>query len=365
MTAKLVDYLQGETLGENSRTLVIFQDIKSIEMGIDFQVKFSDALTRSSVAVLIASHDALERMLKHIPTVEDNVLIEWLCALYLENKIQLKVIPIFIGEHAEVTGDSDDLGINFFEKFPDEALSRFEDGKPLSAEELSVLKGGKSLSAEELSVLRPPSFKEAVTLALKSGAVAKKTIVQLLPDIKADETVRQAVELLKKAEKWDDGDEIDPPSSAFGLTSLTVRTIVTAVTKLNGEFASYQSSESDLLFKTSSDVKKILAGLELVKSVAEGVIVGGNDCGQAVVAPPVGVASEVVAANYAEALKIITASHRALPGKFDELTTYLQEQGIVEGSDLGVQDADVMVVIRGYLNPTGLKLFNKAMGMPI
>ena len=338
-----MDHLQGLTIGNPPQALVIFLDIKSLEMGKDFQEAFVDALTRSSAAVLIASHDAIERMLTHDPAVEDNVMIEWLTSLYLLRKKRLYVMPIFIGQHAEVTGDS--LGGKFDELFPVETLSEL-----------------KAMPAATRS------FAAAVATASKSGTGAKCTIVQMLPDdITADATVRKAVELLKIAGRWEDGDEIDPPSSVFGLKSFSVRTIVTAITKLNGQFASYQSSVADLLFKTSDEIKKILAGLELETTpfVDNNAAVGNSNGGPTIVAPPVGIASEVVAADYAEALKIITTSHRALPGKFDELTAYLQEQGIVEGSDLEVQDADVMVVIRGYLNPTGLKLFNKAMGIPI
>ena len=237
------------TIGGNA--LIIFLDIMSLEMGKDFQVAFVDALTRSSAAVLIASHDALERMLTHDPAVPDNVLIEWLTALYLERKKRLYVMPIFVGQHAEVTGDSDSLGGKFFELFPVETVSVFK----------------------SMSKYTARSFAAAAAIASKSssGSGNKCTMVQMLPDdITADATVRKAVELLKSAGKWEDGDEIDPPSSFFGLASFSVRAIVTKITACNGQFASDRSSVSDLLFKTSDDIKKILAGKELGTSSVEG-----------------------------------------------------------------------------------------------
>ena len=173
MTAKLVDYLQGFcTIGGNA--LIIVLDIMSLEMGKDFQVAFVDALTRSSAAVLIASHDALERMLTHDPAVPDNVLIEWLTALYLERKKRLYVMPIFVGQHAEVTGDSDSLGGKFFELFPVETVSVFK----------------------SMSKYTARSFAAAAAIASKSssGSGNKCTMVQMLPDdITADATVRKAV----------------------------------------------------------------------------------------------------------------------------------------------------------------------------
>ena len=69
------------------------------------------------------------------------------------------------------------------------------------------------------------------------------------------------------------------------------------------------------------------------------------------------------AVDYAKAWSIITDSRRVVGDKFDELTAYLQEQGVVEGGDLEIQDTDVLATIGGYLNPTGHKLFVKAMGI--
>ena len=238
------------------------------------------------------------------------------------------------------------------------------------------------------------SFAAAVATALKSVSDVKCTMVEILPDIDADATVRTAVELLKKAGKWVDGDAVDSPAS-FGLNSFSVRSIVTAITRCNGQFASNHSSVSDLLFKTSNDIKKNLVDKERGTSFADGIAVGKNnrysagDGGSSnsnlsnadaaastaavvytpletsTVSSPTGVAVVHAAVDYAKAWSIITDSRRIVADKFDELAAYLQEQGIVEAEDLEVQDDDVIAMIRGFLNPTGQQLFARAMGKQI
>ena len=359
-TAKLVDHLQGLTIGNPPQALVIFLDIKSLEMGKDFQEAFVDALTRSSVAVLIASHDAIERMLTHDPAVEDNVMIEWLTSLYLLRKKRLYVMPIFIGQHAEVTGDS--LGGKFDELFPVETLSEL-----------------KAMPAATRS------FAAAVATASKSSSGAKCTIVQMLPDdITADATVRKAVELLKIAGKWEDGDEIDPPSSAFGLKSFSVRTIVTAITKLNGQLASYQSSVSDLLFKTSDEIKKILAGLELGTTpfVDNNAAVGNNDgksgggsstggsfsvinSTAAAAAPSSGNPSSPAISGLDRAWAVLHTDAFVKPGLLPELQQFLVEEEFDKADDLSTLLSDrykhLLEKMTTFLTKKGEREFKVAM----
>ena len=67
--------------------------------------------------------------------------------------------------------------------------------------------------------------------------------------------------------------------------------------------------------------------------------------------------------DYDMAWSVLTEPRRAAPGKSEDLIAFLDEQGIIRGDDLEIQDEDVLVTIRGYLNPTGQKLFVKAMGI--
>ena len=67
--------------------------------------------------------------------------------------------------------------------------------------------------------------------------------------------------------------------------------------------------------------------------------------------------------DYAKAWSIITEPRRVVEDKFDDLAAYLKKQGIIEGDDLELQDEDVLATIREYLNPTGQKLYVKAMGI--
>ena len=69
------------------------------------------------------------------------------------------------------------------------------------------------------------------------------------------------------------------------------------------------------------------------------------------------------AVDYDMAWSVLTEPRRAAPGKSEDLIAFLDEQGIIRGDDLEIQDEDVLVTIRGYLNPTGQKLFVKAMGI--
>ena len=121
LTAMLVDHLDWYTVGEaHPRPLVAFLDRRSLELGKDFQESFVEALTRSTVVVPIVSHAALDRMVKHDPNAEDNVLVEWLCALFLlRHRGQLhSLLPVFVGARGGVDSggalDRHGLGKNFF-----------------------------------------------------------------------------------------------------------------------------------------------------------------------------------------------------------------------------------------------------------
>ena len=294
---KLVDLLAQYTTGDNPpRAIVSFLDVDSLEDGLNLQEAFVCCLVRSRVMVVVVSWAAIARMMTHdsngkkttIFTIEDNVLIEWLCSLRLWHLKRIHVMPVFFGKRT----DANSVGGSFFEV----------------------------------------------------DAATGTSMLERLADVEAKPSLAKAVQLMTKAGVWTSGSPVEP--SAFGLTSLSVRAIVTAMTGQLGIPACDSKNPAELLRSCASKITGILA-----KS---------GSGGEPTVVVPV-----VVAVDYTKAWSIITDPRRAVSNKFDELTAYFQEQGIVEVGDLEVQDEDVIAMILGYLNPTGQKLFAKAMGLQI
>jgi hypothetical protein len=92
------------TLGTSLRVPVVFLDSERLEGGEDFREGFLLALIRSTMVAVILSNDALQKMLKHSPTLVDNLLLEWISTLACkELKIVEKVYPILIGKWDERT----------------------------------------------------------------------------------------------------------------------------------------------------------------------------------------------------------------------------------------------------------------------
>ena len=120
LTAQLADILAQFTTGDNPpRPILTFLDVYSLEMGLNFQSSFVDCLVRSRLMVAFVSWAALARMMTHdadgnettIFTMEDNVLIEWLCALRLLHLKRIHVMPLFLGNCT----DANSVGGSFFE----------------------------------------------------------------------------------------------------------------------------------------------------------------------------------------------------------------------------------------------------------
>ena len=120
LTAKLADTLTQFTIGDNPpRAITTFLDVHSLEMGLNFQEAFVGGLVRSLVMVALVSIQACERMMTHyadgkettIFTKEDNVLVEWLCAMRLLHLKRLLVVPVFLGNSTDVNS----VGGSFFE----------------------------------------------------------------------------------------------------------------------------------------------------------------------------------------------------------------------------------------------------------
>jgi hypothetical protein len=64
-----------------SRAIDVFLDDKRLEEGKPLKSSFFAALINSSVICPVLSFDALQRMINHDPTKEDNLLIEWISSL--------------------------------------------------------------------------------------------------------------------------------------------------------------------------------------------------------------------------------------------------------------------------------------------
>ena len=97
LVAKIFDYMTKYAVGGSQRQIRGFLDDKSLKVGINFQSSFATALMNSTIVVPILSSMALERMIKHDPTREDNVLIEWILAIECfasdQSRVE-RVIPI-------------------------------------------------------------------------------------------------------------------------------------------------------------------------------------------------------------------------------------------------------------------------------
>ena len=231
LTAKLADMLTQFTTGDNPpRPILTFLDIHSLEMGLNFQTAFVDCLVRSRLMVAFVSWAALARMMTldtttgketTIFTMEDNVLIEWLCALRLLHLKRIHVMPLFLGNCTDENG----VGGSFFER----------------------------------------------------DAVTGTTVLQQLPDKEAKPSIAKAVELMTKAGVWTSGNVVEP--SAFGLSSLSVRAIVTAMTGQLGIQACESKSPTELLQSCAAQITAILAkggGDTVGVSSTVGVSLGGG-----------------------------------------------------------------------------------------
>ena len=205
---KLADLLAQFTIGDNPpRAILTFLDVDALEDGLNFQEAFVGGLVRSRVMVVVVSWAALDRMINLDPTREDNVLVEWLCAMRLLHLKRIHVMPVFFGKRTDANG----VGGSFFEV----------------------------------------------------DAITKTTVLQRLPDVVAEATLTKAVELMTKAGVWTSGSPVEP--SAFGLSSLSVRAIVTAMTGQLGIQACDSKNPAELLRSCAVKITAILA-----KSTAAG-----------------------------------------------------------------------------------------------
>jgi GTPase SAR1 family protein len=80
-TGGLFDIFSNFTVGKDHRAPVIFLDHRRLENGRNYKTDFVKSLAHSSIIVPLLTFDALKRMFTHDANYEDNVLLEWVCAL--------------------------------------------------------------------------------------------------------------------------------------------------------------------------------------------------------------------------------------------------------------------------------------------
>ncbi|KAJ1430248.1 hypothetical protein B484DRAFT_395990, partial [Ochromonadaceae sp. CCMP2298] len=91
----LFDSFGNYVVGADSRAVQVFLDKKRLQGGRQFQSDFASALQNSLVVAPLLSADAMQRMLDHDPTREDNVVVEWLLALECYACPQSRVACVF------------------------------------------------------------------------------------------------------------------------------------------------------------------------------------------------------------------------------------------------------------------------------
>ena len=117
------------TLGSQHRACQVFYDKDRLKIGHQFQNTFGKALVNSIVLVPILCTTALQKMLPHDATREDNVLIEWILALECKqdptHSKMRGICPLMFGER-KVDGSVGDL-------FTEEIIDRLPEIIPIAS----------------------------------------------------------------------------------------------------------------------------------------------------------------------------------------------------------------------------------------
>ena len=301
LTAQLADMLAQFTTGDNPpRPILTFLDVYSLEMGLNFQSSFVGGLVRSRLMVAFVSWAALARMMTHdadgnettIFTMEDNVLIEWLCSLRLLQLKRIHVMPLFLGNCTDANG----VGGSFFEK----------------------------------------------------DAATGTSVLQRLPERVAEPSLAKAVELMTKAGVWTSGSPVEP--SAFGLSSLSVRAIVTAMTNQMGVQACESKNPAELLRSCADKITGILAKCSAAGS---GGLVGSGGGGASGVASSNngGVTTGVAPIDYSAVYALLMDPTKQV--NHDGLMTALGDLGVSAAEDLELVQEEEFKSLVSFLKPIG------------
>ena len=98
---QLYDSFLGHVVGSEKRAVRVFYDKVRLKNGQQFQEAFGKSLINSTILVPIVCATALQKMLTHNASCEDNVLIEWMLALEcMQDPIHTKmrgIYPVMFG----------------------------------------------------------------------------------------------------------------------------------------------------------------------------------------------------------------------------------------------------------------------------
>ena len=119
---ELVEKLYYSLVDNNSRAVRVFYDKHGINKGEQIQEAYGESLINATIAVPILCTSALQKMITHDPTAEDNVLIEWMLALECikdkENSKLRHIYPLIFGER-NVDGSVGNLSDDVIKGLPD------------------------------------------------------------------------------------------------------------------------------------------------------------------------------------------------------------------------------------------------------
>jgi hypothetical protein len=108
LTLAMFTMLSNFSCGSELRAVEVFLDERRLQHGRRSQEGCIQSIVNSTIVVPIFSFDALAKIVKHDPSVVDNALMEWICAIegYKSDFSRIKYIyPLFSGRRDPVTGE--------------------------------------------------------------------------------------------------------------------------------------------------------------------------------------------------------------------------------------------------------------------
>ena len=120
---QLYDAFLGHVVGSEKRAAKVFYDKIRLKGCQQFQIAFGKSLINSTIVVPILCTTALQKMLAHDDTCEDNVLIEWMLALEcMQDPIHSKmrgIYPLMFGERKDDGSVGDLFAEGVIDRLPD------------------------------------------------------------------------------------------------------------------------------------------------------------------------------------------------------------------------------------------------------
>ncbi|KAJ3201833.1 hypothetical protein HDU82_007838 [Entophlyctis luteolus] len=106
LAERLTDKLQALTIQNEQREIHFkcFLDKQNLKEGEDFESQFLSALDGSCLFLPLVSESSLATMRDVQPGGTDNVVKEWQCALAMQRKNSIQIVPILVGAEDRVDG---------------------------------------------------------------------------------------------------------------------------------------------------------------------------------------------------------------------------------------------------------------------